>query len=71
MTLINLPEGKWIKFHFDGGMSGFQTQYQLVFSEWIPNHKDIVDATDMIVEWYDGDDMTSPDFKCGLMLHIQ
>lgn len=70
MTLINLPDGEWIKFHFDGGMAGFQEQYPLVFKEWQPNHKDIVGIPDMIVEWYDGNNIISPDFKCGVMLHI-
>lgn len=70
MTLVNLPDGEWIKFHFDGGMDGFQKQYQSVFKEWLPNHRNIASCTDMVVEWYDGDDLTSPDFKCGIMLHI-
>jgi predicted transcriptional regulator YdeE len=70
MTQIELPDGEWIKFFFVGGMSAFQEQYMSVFKEWIPNHKEIVRNPDMLVEWYDGDDMTSPDFKCGIMLHI-
>lgn len=70
MTLINLPDGEWVKFHFDGGMSGFQEQYPLVFKEWLPSHKNIASSIDMVVEWYDGDDVTSSDFKCGIMLHI-
>lgn len=71
MTLVSLPEGEWIKFHFDGGMSRFQEQYTLVFNEWIPGHKDIVSEADMLVEWYDGEEITSSDFKCGVMLHIK
>lgn len=70
MTLVDFPDGKWIKFHFEGGMGAFQQQYQLAFKEWIPAHKDIVVEPDMIVEWYDGNDINSPDFKCGIMLHI-
>ena len=71
MTLIDLPDGEWIKFHFEGGMSAFQEQYNYVFKNWIPNHKDIVANSDMLVEWYEGDDISSPDYKCGVMLHIQ
>lgn len=70
MILVDLPDGEWIKFHFVGGMSAFQEQYMSVFKEWIPSHKEIVHHPDMLVEWYDGDDITSPDFKCGIMLHI-
>lgn len=71
MSLVVLPAGEWIKFHFDGGMSAFQEQYKSVFNDWIPSHKNIVNSPDMLVEWYDGDDMSSPDYKCGVMLHVQ
>lgn len=70
MLLVDLPDGEWIKFYFVGGMSAFQEQYISVFKEWIPNHKEIVRNPDMLVEWYDGDDITAPDFKCGIMVHI-
>lgn len=70
MTLMDLPNGQWIKFHFDGGMTSFQQQYQAVFKQWMPTHKNEFGKLDMLVEWYDGDDITSPDFQCGIMLHI-
>ena len=70
MLLVDLPDGEWIKFYFVGGMSAFQEQYISVFKEWIPNHKEIVRNPDMLVELYDGDDITAPDFKCGIMVHI-
>lgn len=71
MTLVDMPDGEWVKFHFTGGMSAFQEQYKSVFKDWIQTHKDMVGNPDMLVEWYEGDDITSPDYKCGVMLHIQ
>lgn len=71
MNLISLHSGRWIKFHFEGGMKAFQQQMQQIYEEWFPALPEIRLAANQCLEWYDGMDIQSPDYKCGVMFPIE
>lgn len=72
MKLFSVPNGRWLKMHFEGGMPKFQEQYAMFYEIWIKEHPEFKFATDgCVVEWYDGNDIESPDYKCGIMMPIE
>jgi len=71
MQLFPLRDGKWLKVHFEGGMAAFQQQYAHFFHEWLPAHPEFQWASNAsCMEWYDGKDITSPDYKCGVIVPL-
>lgn len=71
MKLYPLPNGRWMKVHFEGGMAAFQQQYQYFHNEWLSQHPDMKIATNgCSLEWYCGSDIQSPDYQCGVMLPL-
>ena len=71
MEVMALPDGKWLKFYFEGGMKAFQQQYQEIFTKWTPEHPEMDVKPDMSVEWYEsGANIDAPDYQCGVMVHI-
>lgn len=71
MKVYDLPEGRWVKFYFEGGMAAFHQQYSEVYQQWAPAHPELPLRFDMNVEWYCGMDLESPDYPCGLMVPIK
>lgn len=70
-SLYELPEGRWLKFTFEGGMEGFHRQYTEVYSKFLPEHPEYEVRMDYNAEWYEGMDMNAPDYRCGLMLPLK
>ena len=70
MKVARLHDGKWMKFHFEGGMKAFQQQAHYVYKEWLPAHPEVKIATRQCMEWYDGTDIQSPDYRCGVMFPV-
>lgn len=68
--LYDLPDGRWLKFHFEGGMEEFHRQYSEVYSKFLPEHPEFKVRFDWNAEWYSGMDMSSPDYRCGLMIPL-
>lgn len=66
--LYNLPDGRWLKIHFEGGMEAFHRQYSEVYSKFLPEHPEFKVRSDYNAEWYSGMDMSSPEYRCGLMI---
>jgi predicted transcriptional regulator YdeE len=71
MQLFPIHSGKWLKIHFEGGMKAFQEQYMKFHKEWVPAHPEYKWAPNScIMEWYQGTDIESPDYQCGIMMPI-
>jgi predicted transcriptional regulator YdeE len=79
MRLFPIRNGKWLKIHFEGGMKAFQQQYEKFYKEWLPQHLDeLLSASEkfhcpnnaMTMEWYNGTDIESPDYQCGVMIPL-
>ena len=72
MQLFPIHSGKWLKMHFEGGMKAFQEQYTKFHKEWVPAHPEYTWATNSCcMEWYQGTDIQSPDYQCGVMMPIE
>lgn len=72
MNLYPIHSGQWLKVYFDGGMQAFQQQYQLFFNEWLPQHPEFRCASNaQFIEWYQGADIQSPDYQCGVMMPLE
>ena len=72
MKLFPIPSGKWIKVHFEGGMAAFQQQFQVFWKEWMPSHPEFSWRKNSVcMEWYDGQDIQSPAYKCGIMFPLE
>jgi len=72
MRLYPIRSGRWLKMHFEGGMAAFQQQYKAFHDEWLPRHPEFKCASDaQFMEWYDGTDINSPDYKCGIMMPLE
>jgi predicted transcriptional regulator YdeE len=72
MKLFPIQSGKWLKIHFEGGMKAFQQQYTIFYKEWLPLHPEYRCATNaQSLEWYNGTDIESPDYQCGVMIPIE
>lgn len=72
LKLFTIPGGKWLKVHFDGGMAAFQQQFGIFWKEWLPAHPEFRWARNTVsMEWYQGTDIQSPDYKCGLMFPLE
>lgn len=70
MHIYDLPDGSWVKFYFEGGMAAFHQQYTEVYQKWAPAHPDLPLRLDINVEWYDGMDIESSDYPCGVMMPL-
>ena len=71
MRLFPIRGGKWLKVHFEGGMKAFQQQYQKFYKEWLPQHPEFrCPMNAMTMEWYNGTDIESPDYQCGVMIPL-
>ena len=71
MQLFPIHSGKWLKMHFEGGMKAFQNQYMKFHKEWIPAHPEYKWAPNSCcMEWYNGTDIQSPDYQCGVMMPL-
>ena len=71
MQLFPIHSGKWLKMHFEGGMKAFQEQYMKFHKEWLPAHPEYKWALNSwCMEWYQGTDIQSPDYRCGVMMPI-
>ena len=67
-----IQSGKWLKMHFEGGMKAFQEQYEKFHKEWMPAHPEykwVPNSCSM--EWYQGTDIESPDYQCGVIMPIE
>ena len=72
MKLFPIHSGKWLKMHFEGGMKAFQEQYQIFYKEWLPQHSEFHCPNNaMTMEWYNGTDIESPDYQCGVMMPLE
>ena len=72
MQLFPIFSGKWLKVHFEGGMKAFQQQFQKFYKEWLPQHPEYRCPNNaMTMEWYNGTDINSPDYQCGVMIPIE
>ena len=72
MRLFSVPDGKWLKVYFEGGMKAFQEQYGKFHKEWLPAHPEYRWAPDSCsLEWYQGTDIQSPDYQCGVMMPLE
>ena len=72
MRLFPIRNGKWLKVHFEGGMKAFQQQFQKFYKEWLPQHPEFRCPNNaMTMEWYNGTDIDSPDYQCGMMIPIE
>lgn len=72
MRLFDIPSGKWVRIHFEGGMAAFQEQFQKFNSEWLPAHPEFGWARNTVsMEWYKGTDIQSPDYQCGIMFPLE
>ena len=72
MQLFPIHSGKWLKMHFEGGMKAFQEQYTKFHKEWLPAHLEYKWAPNSCcMEWYQGTDIESPDYQCGVMMPLE
>ena len=72
MALFPIHSGKWLKVHFEGGMKAFHQQYQMFHKEWLPAHPEYKWADNSVsMEWYQGTDINSPDYQCGVMMPLE
>ena len=72
MQLFPIHSGKWLKMHFEGGMKAFQEQYQMFYKEWLPQHSEFHCPNNaMTMEWYNGTDIDSPNYQCGVMMPLE
>lgn len=72
LRLFPLRNGRWLKVWFEGGMKAFQQQSEHFYKEWLPGHPEYRVATDACcMEWYEGTDIESPDYQCGLLLPLE
>lgn len=72
MKLFPVHSGQWLKVHFEGGMKCFQQQFQKFHQEWLPQHPEYKWASNsMSIEWYQGTDINSPDYQCGIMMPLE
>lgn len=71
MHVYDLPDGRWVKFHFEGGMAAFQQQYAMVFQQWMPAHPELQLCPDVNVEWYGSIDIASPEYPCGVIVLVK
>ena len=72
MQLFPIHSGRWLKMHFEGGMKAFQEQYMKFHKEWLPAHPEYKWAQDSCcMEWYQGTDIQSPDYQCGVMMPLE
>ena len=71
MHVYDLPDGKWVKFYFEGGMEAFQQQYAEVYQKWAPEHPELPLRMDVNMEWYEGMDIASPEYPCGVMVPVK
>ena len=72
MQLFPIQSGKWLKIHFEGGMKAFQEQNTKFHKEWLPAHPEYKWAPNSCsMEWYQGTDIESPDYQCGVMMPLE
>ena len=72
MSLYSIPDGRWLKIHFEGGMAEFQNQYAYFHEVWLRQHPEFKIAKNACtIEWYDGTDIQSPDYQCGVMFLLE
>ncbi|MBR2151644.1 MAG: GyrI-like domain-containing protein [Prevotella sp.] len=72
MQLFPIHSGKWLKMHFEGGMKVFQMQYEKFHKEWLPAHPEYKwTPNSCCMEWYQGTDIESPDYQCGVMMPFE
>ena len=72
MALFPIHSGKWLKVHFEGGMKAYQEQYVKFHKEWLPAHPEFKCVNNSsFLEWYQGTDIQSPDYQCGVMMPLQ
>lgn len=72
MKLYPLRDGKWLKVHFEGGMAAFQQQFKAFHDEWLPQHPEFTCASNaQFLEWYNGTDISSPDYQCGVIMPLE
>ena len=61
-----------LKMHFEGGMKAFHKQYTKFHKEWLPAHPEYKWAPNSCsMEWYQGTDIQSPDYQCGVMMPLE
>lgn len=72
MKTYPLPNGRYLKLHFEGGMPAFQSQYAYFHEVWLRQHPEFRIAPDScFLEWYAGTDIQSPDYQCGVMFLLE
>ena len=72
MKLFPIHSDKWLKMHFKGGMKAFQEQYQMFYKAWLPQYSEFHCPNNaMTMEWYNGTDIESPNYQCGVMIPLE
>lgn len=71
MRLFSIPSGRWLKVYFEGGMKAFQQQSAYFHHEWLPRQDYRLLPEACCMEWYEGTDIQSPDYQCGLLMPIE
>lgn len=71
MKLFPIHSGHWLKVYFEGGMKAFQEQFAYFHQQWLPQHPEFQWACNSsCMEWYEGTDVNSPDYQCGILMPI-
>jgi hypothetical protein len=53
-------------------MKAFQEQYEKFHKEWLPAHPEYKWVPNSCcMEWYQGTDIQSPDYQCGVMMPLE
>lgn len=72
LRLFPLRHDRWLKVWFEGGMKAFQQQCTYFYREWLPRHAEYRIASDACcMKWYEGTDIESPDYQCGLLMPLE
>lgn len=72
MRLFNVRGGRWLKVYFEGGISAYQQQFAKFHDEWLPAHSEYKWAGESAcMEWYEGADIQSPDYQCGILMPLK
>lgn len=71
MKVYPLPSGRWLKVYFEGGLKAFPQQFAQFHKEWMAQHPEYKWKRESCsLEWYQGGDIQSPDYPCGILVPL-